>query len=140
MLIVAALSACAPSGGAGAPPVPAATPAVVSPATAAPSLQAAFSQQQAVDAAVAQAKGDPFDVSQEAPHDPQAELLTQADAYHRLSMEADAAPGQAQGGAVWLVTLQGTWQSGGATLETYHHYWVILDANSGALVTYTVGP
>lgn len=151
LLAALLLAACSSPGGVTAPPVPTSAAATV-PAgggpsstvgepSATPTLQAAFSRQQAIDAAITQARGDQINAPQEDPHDPQAELMTVADAYQRLAMQAYSAPGQSQAEAVWLVTLQGSWSSGASTpAEPYHHYWVILDANTGALVTYTVGP
>lgn len=141
ILAVLALAACASPGGVTAPPA-----APISGATAAPTLHATITQGQAIDTAVAQARGDQVTAPLEEPRNPQAELMTLAAAYQRLAMQALDSPGQTQDGPAWLVTLEGSWQiaSTGAadapTPEPYHHYWVILDATTGALVTYTVGP
>ncbi len=113
-----------------------------------PALKATFSRDDAIARAMMLARGAQPEISGalEGPRNPQAELLTLGEANHRVFGQAQLAPGESPDQAVWLVTLEGAWRdessrpTGIPTPVLWHHYYVIIDANTGEFLSSTAGP
>jgi hypothetical protein len=122
------------------------TPASSPPAT--PTLKATLSQAEAIRMGLAVAKVGAPEISGalEEPRSPQSELMTLGDAYRRIQWSETFPADQSPDRAVWLVSLEGTWQNAfprptdAPTPMQYHHFRMALDANTRDLIALKVGP
>ncbi len=113
-----------------------------------PGVRTGISQQAAIDRAlgIALIPQPEINAAQTQTQNAQAELTTLGPAMERLIGSDSLPSGFQPDRLVWLVTMEGTWTDGFPrpadlpTPEPYHHYTVILDANTGAVISVSARP
>jgi hypothetical protein len=108
---------------------------------ATPTISTSISQQKAIASAleIASHGGVEINGTLVEPTNVRAESTTFGNAMERFTGSAEVPVGENPDTPVWLVTMEGLWTGGfpmptdTPTAEPYHHFVVVLDANTGGL-------